>query len=52
MSFLEYSSDDFLNISPFEYLDQEDFEWGGFIKKIINDENRKKTFIANLMSPH
>lgn len=38
-----------LNIPPFEYIDEEDFRWGEFIEKIINDENRKNNFIMNLM---
>lgn len=37
-----------LNISPFEYLDREDFIWEIFLSKIINDQDRKRNFIANL----
>lgn len=38
-----------LNVSPFEYIDEDDFKWGNFIAKIINDEARKSNFVANLM---
>lgn len=37
------------NISPFEYIDEEDFKWHEFISRIINDSERKKNFITNLM---
>lgn len=37
-----------LNISPFEYIDEDDFKWGDFLAKIINDKNRKNNFIENL----
>jgi len=35
-----------LNVSPFEYIDEDDFKWGDFIAKIINDEVRKRNFIS------
>lgn len=38
-----------LNVSPFEYIDENDFKWGDFIAKIINDESRKRNFVTNLM---
>ncbi|MFC1223737.1 hypothetical protein ACFE6N_08000 [Pedobacter sp. BG31] len=38
-----------LNVSPFEYIDQDDFKWGDFIAKIINDGVRKRNFVSNLM---
>lgn len=38
-----------LNVSPFEYIDEADFNWGDFIEKIINNSERKKNFIVNLM---
>lgn len=41
-------SDSKLNISPFEYIDAEDFKWGEFIAKIVNDRERKVSFVANL----
>jgi hypothetical protein len=37
------------NVSPFEYIDEEDFKWGDFLAKIINNEKRRINFIANLM---
>lgn len=39
------------HVSPFEYIDEEDFKWGDFIAKIINDGERKNNFISNLMEP-
>jgi hypothetical protein len=39
---------DSLNVSPFEYIDEGDFNWGEFIAKIINDKERKRNFVANL----
>lgn len=41
-----------LNVPPFEYIDDEDFKWGDFIAKIINDRERKKNFVMNLMEVH
>ena len=39
-----------LNASPFEYIDEDDFKWEGFIAKIINDkERRQRNFVMNLM---
>lgn len=46
--FLYSGSDSKLNISPFEYIDDEDFIWEEFIAKIINDPERKRSFVANL----
>ena len=40
---------EFLNTSPFEYIEEEDFNWGMFIENIINNKHRKLTFIRNLM---
>lgn len=37
-----------LNVSPFEYIDEEDFNWVEFTAKVINDQERKRNFIANL----
>lgn len=34
---------------PFDYIDEDDFLWGEFLQKIINNEERKKNFILNLM---
>ncbi len=47
--FLYPTPDSKLNVSPFEYIDEEDFDWGGSIAKIINDGERKSNFIMNLM---
>lgn len=45
-----YSTPDLkLNVSPFEYIDEDDFKWGDFIAKIINDGERKRNFVMNLM---
>jgi hypothetical protein len=38
-----------LNVSPFEYIDEDDFNWGEFIAKIINDKKRQENFVTNLM---
>ena len=38
-----------INISPFEYIDEDDFKWGSFIEKIINDKERQSNFVMNLM---
>lgn len=37
------------NVSPFEYIDEEDFKWGDFIGKIVNSKERQRNFVANLM---
>ncbi len=37
------------NVSPFEYIDEDDLKWGDFISKIINDGERKRNFVMNLM---
>ncbi|MET3129479.1 hypothetical protein ABID42_004603 [Arcicella rosea] len=42
-------STELLNIAPFEYIDEEDFNWGMFIENVINNKNRKRDFIRNLM---
>lgn len=33
-----------LSVSPFEYIDEEDFMWGEFIEKVINNSERKRSF--------
>lgn len=38
-----------LNVSPFEYIDEDDYKWGDFIEKIINDKERQRNFVMNLM---
>lgn len=42
-------STELLNIAPFEYIGEEDFNWGVFIGNVINNKNRKRNFIRNLM---
>ncbi len=37
-----------LNVTPFEYIDEEDFKWGEFIEKIVNDKERRRNFVAKL----
>ena len=41
---------DYSNVSPFEYIDSEDFDWGIFVSNVINDESRTKNFIENLIN--
>lgn len=50
--FLYSIPDSQLNVSPFEYLDEDDFNWGNFVEKIINDEEKKINFVKNLMEHH
>ena len=38
-----------LNVSPFEYIDEEDFMWGEFIEKVINNSKSKEIFVVNTM---
>jgi hypothetical protein len=47
--FLYSLPDPKLNVSPFEYIDEDDFKWGDFIAKIINDKERQRNFVMNLM---
>ncbi len=49
VSFKYHLSREIINVEPFGYLDDEDFKWEEFIRNIINDENKKKNFINNLM---
>ena len=35
---------------PFDYIDPKDFNWGEFIANIINNEEKKKNYIFNLMN--
>lgn len=48
VKFLDSLPESNFNVSPFEYIDEEDFEWGEFLEKIINDNERKEAFISNL----
>jgi hypothetical protein len=38
------------NVSPFEYIDSEDFDWGEFIANRVNNKERKFRFIDIMMS--
>lgn len=49
VSFLYSKPDAKLNVSPFEYIDEDDFNWGEFIAKVVNDKERQRSFIKNLM---
>ncbi|MBW3518750.1 hypothetical protein [Flavobacterium sp. NKUCC04_CG] len=49
VSFLFPIPDPKLNVLPFEYIDEDDFKWGDFIAKIINDGERKRNFVMNLL---
>lgn len=45
-----YTLSDFrFNTSPFEYIDDEDGKWEEFLCRIINDREREKNFVKNLM---
>lgn len=37
-----------LDVPPFEYIDEDDFKWGDFLAKVINDKERRSNFIENL----
>lgn len=41
-------SDDF-NVSAFEDIDKDDFNWGEFLGAIINNKTRKENFIVPMM---
>ena len=49
VKFLYNLPDPILSVSPFEYIDEDDFKWGEFIAKIINDKERQRNFVMNLM---
>lgn len=36
-------------ISPFEYIDKEDFKWGNFIRSIVNNLEKRKNFVTNIL---
>lgn len=52
VKFIYQLPDSKLNTSPFEYIDEDDFKWGEFIAKIINDKERQRNFVINLMENH
>lgn len=39
----------FLNLPPFDFINQADQDWGMFLEKILNNEERKRNFVLNLM---
>lgn len=42
----EYSSENSLKgVEPFDYIDDEDYDWGLFLSNIINNVNRQHLFI-------
>lgn len=45
--FYDNPVDDF-KTSPFEYIDEDNEDWGMFIKNIINESNRRETFVKNI----
>jgi hypothetical protein len=48
VSQFEYESDKSLfGIAPFEYIDEEDFNWGLFLSNIINNPIRKALCLTN-----
>jgi predicted PolB exonuclease-like 3'-5' exonuclease len=50
VKFLYHLPDPKLNVAPFEYIDEDDFKWGEFIAKIINDKERQRNFVMNFGS--
>lgn len=42
VKFLYSIPDSKLNVSPFKYIDEDNFKWADFLSNIINDEERKK----------
>jgi hypothetical protein len=38
-----------LTFSPFEYIDESDFDWGVFLQKIVNNKKAKEEFVLNNM---
>lgn len=50
--FLYHLPDPKLNVSPFEYINESDFNWGEFLAEIINDRERQRNFVMNLMEGH
>ncbi|WP_333662218.1 hypothetical protein [Chishuiella changwenlii] len=49
VKFLYELPDTTLFVSPFEYIDEDDLKWGEFIAKIVNDRERQRNFVTNLM---
>lgn len=50
---LTYQTDNFLHgIAPFEYIDEEDFDWGLYISNTINNPETRSNLIDNLSLGH
>lgn len=49
IKFLYQLPDPIFNASPFEYIDEDDFEWEEFIAKIVNNQELQRNFVMNLM---
>jgi hypothetical protein len=45
MQFTYLTEYNYSHIPPFEFLDDEEFDWGEFLKNVVNSEERKKIFI-------
>jgi hypothetical protein len=43
----EYTAEVNYNIPPFDYIDDEDSDWGLFVANIINSTERKKNLLKN-----
>jgi hypothetical protein len=41
-------AEDYSRISPFEYLEEEDSDWGMFVQRIINQKPARQAFLSNL----
>lgn len=50
MSLLDFSYKvvPFGSISPFEFIDEEDFNWGFFLLNVINNIERRKNYIEQM----
>lgn len=45
ISFLYEVENDLVGLPPFDFIDEEDFDWGLFLVNITNDPKRKTTFV-------
>lgn len=46
---LPYEVDkELFGIEPFDYIEEEEFDWGLFLANIINDKKRKELIISSL----
>ena len=46
--FLYEANKSLFNLEPFDYLDEEDFDWGLFLSNIINDPERKERILLQM----